>query len=494
MTAEPRYGQLAVSDEPVDAVRSARLIAAALVAVAAGLRVASLNSGLWIDEIITISESARPWTELVTVYSGSNHHPLYTLLMRGAIELVGETPWVARLPACLMGIASVAMLYVLAERLVWRWEALAAAAILATSYHHVWFSQSARGYTIQGFSVLCATYALLRGLEHGRRRDWFLYGTAAVAGIYAHLTMALVVVAHVAVVLIGAAMRWRPLLTRHVRAFLRTAALVVVVSLALQAFFLPAFLERTEPRRTPGYEEVSRVGWMLSTAWSSVVEAVGLPAALGGVLVALCGVVGLWRRHPLATALLVAPLVAVPLPLVIIARPLYPRFLFFGTGVAALVVARGLGVMADTIVPRRIGRRGRLVAAATVVGALAVAGASAPGLIRNYRVPKQDYAGAERFLLEAERRGARNAVTTGLCVYQRYRAGPPDWPCLITAADFDALAPCASPPTLIAHTLSVHMHRSLRTRLREHCPRVERFPGTLADGTIDVCEVRCGQS
>lgn len=70
----------------------------------------------------------------------------------------GESGWALRLPAALFGIASVVMVYVLAARYLSRVEAWVATAVIATSYHHVWFSQNARGYTLIGFLTLLSTF------------------------------------------------------------------------------------------------------------------------------------------------------------------------------------------------------------------------------------------------------------------------------------------------------------------------------------------------
>jgi Dolichyl-phosphate-mannose-protein mannosyltransferase len=97
----------------------------AILAGAAALRFHALDTGLWHDEILI----------------------LYTVLARLSLGLFGDGCWVLRLPAAVFGIASVGALYGLAREVTDRGEALLTAALLAFSYHHVWFSQNARGYT-----------------------------------------------------------------------------------------------------------------------------------------------------------------------------------------------------------------------------------------------------------------------------------------------------------------------------------------------------------
>ena len=461
--------------------------------VAAGLRLAGLESGLWIDEITMLLTSARePFGRIVTVFASSNQHTLYSVLAHGAIELFGESAWSIRLPACVFGIASVAMVYVLAARMLSRTEALAAAAILATSYHHVWYSQSARGYTIQGFCALASTYALLRGLDHGARRHWILYVVVCVVGIYTHLTMALVVAAHVLVVVLGKMAGWRAVAGLQIRPFLMAAVSVGLLSLALYWPFLSAVVARFEPRRaSPAHVEASRLQWTLITGSSALAAIVGLPMALGSAVLGTAGLVSLCRHRPIAAALLIAPAVVVPLPFLAAGRPVFPRFFFFLSGVAVLFAARGLGALADAIIPRRVDGRPRVVLAATAIGALAVVEA-VPGLIWNYRVPKQDFGGAVHFLDQAATGGARIAVASACRVYQRYYDRR-DWECLSDEEAYTSLLETSSSRVLIASTLPLYLETPLRERLREDCPIVRRFPGTLSGGTIAVCEARSSQ-
>ncbi|MGH7504186.1 MAG: glycosyltransferase family 39 protein, partial [Longimicrobiales bacterium] len=176
----------------------AAAVLALLVVLATVLRAIGLGTEVWLDEMYTSILALRPsFLELLTVYNGDNQHPLYSLLGHLSIVLFGESPWSIRLPALVFGVASVPMLYVLGRQVATRREALLAAALLAVSYHHIWFSQNARGYTMLAFFAMLATHLLLRGVRHGRRRDFLGYAVAVALGIFTHLTMVFVVAAHV---------------------------------------------------------------------------------------------------------------------------------------------------------------------------------------------------------------------------------------------------------------------------------------------------------
>ena len=168
-----------------------------LTLAAAVLRAVGLNSQLWCDEIVTVVNSIHvPTRALLTSYFYDNQHTLYSLLAQACVALFGDQPWAVRLPAMVLGTASVPVLFLLGQELTDRFEALTAAGLLAVSYHHVWFSQNARGYTALMLAALLATWCLVRGLKGPGWRPWLFYAATVALGLYTHLTMVFVAVSH----------------------------------------------------------------------------------------------------------------------------------------------------------------------------------------------------------------------------------------------------------------------------------------------------------
>src|SRR5262249_8230762 len=116
-----------------------------------------------------------------------------TLLAHGSRAVFGDAAWSLRLPAVVFGVASIEALYLLGTVVTGRREALLAAALMAVSYHHVWFSQNARGYTGLLLFTLLSSWFLLQGLRQGHAILWLGYGVTAAAGMWVHLTMSFVI-------------------------------------------------------------------------------------------------------------------------------------------------------------------------------------------------------------------------------------------------------------------------------------------------------------
>ena len=160
------------------------------------------SSELWYDEIFSLVVSTRPpLIELLTTYYGDIQHPLYSVLGHASIAVLGETAATVRLPAILFGVASIPLLFLLGRAVATTHEALLSAALLAFSYHHVWFSQNARGYTALLFWTLLCTLLFYRGLEVSAWPPFLAYAVCSALGAYTHLTFVFVVASHAAAVL-----------------------------------------------------------------------------------------------------------------------------------------------------------------------------------------------------------------------------------------------------------------------------------------------------
>ena len=146
-----------------------------LTLVGLALRAIGLNSQLWYDEIYSLVVSIS-----AAVARAPDHllrrHPASALL--GVGPCLGLPPW-ARLPGpsvCRRSSSASPRSrcsFCSARAVATTHEALLAAAFLTVSYHHVWFSQNARGYTAL-FSGRCSAPSSSTAVcERGAgRRSW----------------------------------------------------------------------------------------------------------------------------------------------------------------------------------------------------------------------------------------------------------------------------------------------------------------------------------
>ncbi len=476
----------ALADQPV--TRWEIGIAAAIALSGLLLRLPRLGEGLWFDEIQTLVEYVRlPLARIVTTFDSQNQHLLYTVAAHASVAWFGESAWALRLPAVLFGVASLWAVWRFGRLVADRREALLAAAFLAASYHHVWFSQNARGYTGLLLWSLLGSLAFLRLLA-GRYRDargWVAgYAGAMALAVYTHATAALVLAAH-AVVLAGllaragSEARWSG---GGGRAPLVAIVLAGSLSLLLYAPVVPQLLETLLAPPSGG----ATIAWQ-SPLWLAG-EALGglahgLPGGWGAVgvggLVVAAGVASYARQSGTVLTVMLLPPLATLAAIVALGHNLWPRFFFFAAGFGALIAVRGICTLARALWPRR----GPLFASVTVGLGVLASGLTVP---RAWG-PKQDYEGAARFL-QAALGPADAAVVVDLTdyPYRRYYGGP--WIAVAGAGELEALERTHL-HTWLVYTFPVRLaavHPDIWARLAERYERVAVFPGTVGGGDIVI--------
>ncbi len=496
MTTIPGNGAASPSRQQAQSIPW--LILGAITLVALVLRVIGLNKGLWWDEIYFLVVTVRhPLGEILTVFTGDTQHPLYSVLARLCLVLFGEEPWSLRLPAMLFGVASVPALYLLAAKVTSRAEALVAAAFLAVSYHHIWFSQNARGYTTLAFFAIVSALFLLEGIRSQRIGPFIAYAVAASLGIYTHITMVFLVAAQfliavgwlIAEVRKGKSpVRWQPALA----GFVLTGVLAALMYAPIMTQVLHFFAHHPSSMKA-----VSTPKWALAETLRGLSLGLGTTGVLlGAAVVALSGMWSYWKQSRLVFSLFVAPVLVTAMGALAGRGTMYPRFYFFLIGFGVLILVRGIFYLPRVIVGHWPGKSkgpGRARRSAKLAGALAgvLAGilllASAYSLKKNYEYPKQDFDGALRFV-ESEKKDDGPVLTVGATVYpyQQYFGKP--WPEVKTPAELEEIVGRGQPVWLV-YTFPRYLEAAapgVPDVIRKEFAVLRVFHGTLGEGDVVV--------
>lgn len=126
------------------------------------LRLAALGQwSVWVDEAHSFRDATSDWS--VFWASNVSNYPLGYFLLRAMLEFAPSTSegWL-RLPFAFFGIVSIPMIAVAGRAIVGRRAALLAAAFLALSPWHVYWSQNARGYAPELLFAMIGIFALHR--------------------------------------------------------------------------------------------------------------------------------------------------------------------------------------------------------------------------------------------------------------------------------------------------------------------------------------------
>ena len=310
------------------------------------IRFYALNSGLWLDEILTyVGYATKPYIDILITFDSENQHFLYSLLAHTSFLLFGESAWALRLPAVLFGIGSILALFFFGLEIASKQEAFFAAALLSLSYHHIWFSQNARGYSGLLFWTILSSLYLLRGFRENQARDWLYYGITASLGTYTHLTMGFVILGQGVAVGLAALFQNREIKFRKIIGILVGFGTTAILSYLLYSLVLPQMAS------TIGGAEKSVVTAWKNPIWTVLELLRGLSFGFTGwfmgaivLIVAGSGLLSYLKRNPIFVGITIIPPIVGAAITILVGHHLWPRFFFFAFGFGALIVIRGIFV------------------------------------------------------------------------------------------------------------------------------------------------------
>lgn len=414
-----------------DRSRVTRLGLAGVVVLGVAMRLYHLDAqSLWYDEVITYLAAREPLPDyLWTNRYYATAHALYFALVHLALGF-GSTELYLRLPSFVLGSVSIPLLYLVVRPWLGRGVALGAAALIAVSPFHVYYSQEARPYA----ALLCFGLVALACLQRLRAgpRPW-LWGAGAALGIAAMLYTHPVALFFLPVLVLvpkkssgsGRSCRW----------LVAAAAGLVLAAPALVRIALHPPMRSTNPVEFVGLTATPYLFWTFVAGYSlgpSVRELHGpdrwgvalasapvvLPVALlvGGLVLAgaalirgdrrLLLVLGAWLLLPIAAVTVLAPLTR---------QPLNARYVILAFPALLILVAAGTVALP---------RRGLRVAA--WVALLGVSGVALVNYYHASRYQREDYRAAVAALRTEGRAGELVLVTAPytILMFDYYDPGP----------------------------------------------------------------------
>jgi mannosyltransferase len=471
-----------------------RMLLLALLLIGGIARLVDLGDGLWFDEIQTLVEYARiPLTRILATFDSQNNHVLYSLLAHGSLATFGDGAWALRLPAALFGVASLWALHWFATQVTGRVEALVATALLTLSYHHVWFSQNARGYTGLLFFTLIASGFLLKLFTSPRdARSWRYvigYAIATALATYTHSSALFVVAAQglIWLTLVGRTLVRRQSLGAEVWMPLVAFVLAGTFTLQLYALVLPQFLETlTEPTMAGMSTEWKNPLWFMAETARGLARGIpgGVFVLAAAAAVGIAGVLSSWRRSGVAASIMLLPGLVTALVLLVLEHNFWPRFFFFSAGFAVMIVVRGVYALAELVLtPTPLRARAPMLATA----ALSLVALASATTVPTAWHPKQDFIGAREFI-EKERAPGDAVVTVDMTNFPFDNYLGADW---LSVQSEDELAQIerGHRRTWLLYIFPTRLsavHPEIWARIQRGYTTVKQYPGTVGGGAVVV--------
>jgi mannosyltransferase len=447
------------------------------------LRLWEINADLWLDEIMTVVGYMRlPPLEAATTFHAANQHLLNSVLGSISIRIFGETVWAVRLPALLFGVATVPVFFLLAKAVIKRHEAIFATLFLTLSYHHVWFSQNARGYSAMIFFTVLSTFFLIRWLNSsttGGHRDWLWFSLCGSLGMLSLLNYAFVLVGQFLVVLVvlGNNRDWSGIRLLIVCGVLVVALTVLGYAATLAAMFSYFFNAGGKEANVQASVAFAN---MVASGLTRGLPGMALLFLVTGGVVAITGWISYLKRQYLIAWMLVIPAVVNIITLDYLNWGGYPRSFLYVLPFGTLILMRGAFVPGEWLVQRfRTDRR------ALYVLPLLLLTVSMVILPYNYRYPKLNYTGS---LAYAREQAAPDDViaVVGFLVYGYSHYYGQD---LAFPENLEALRALQGPQhrVWVLYSFTRAMRRNLpdiQDYLDTEFQLERKFKGTLGDGDV----------
>ncbi len=156
------------------------------------------QQSLWLDEVMSLAVASRPPAGMLDFFRGlPEQHPLYYVLLKGWIALLGDSELALRGLSVACAVLAIPLFHLLVRRLTSRPAAWIATVLLTLSPFWLFYAQEARMYTLVGFLAVLHSWLFLRWIASERSRDALWYVIVGVLGVYTHFFLVFVPLAHV---------------------------------------------------------------------------------------------------------------------------------------------------------------------------------------------------------------------------------------------------------------------------------------------------------
>lgn len=466
--------------------RAESVLLVALLGAALGLRLYDLGDGLWHDEITTYLTYVKPLSlaEIASTYQSENQHFLFNLSARVALLLLGDSVFALRLPAVLFGVASIGALYLLGRAVTNRHETLLACALMTFSYHHIWFSQNARGYTALLFWTLLSSWLLIYSLQRTDGKYWLAYAIVTALGVYTHTTMLFVTSGQCLIYLWALVQRRQTPWPRRWLGWWLGFCFAGFLTILLYALALPQFLAGIgEPSTIPAWK--NPLWTMLEILRGLQLGFFGFIFVIPALLAFGIGVASYLRTNPILIQLFIWPILLCVALIVGLGHHLWPRFFFFAMGFGVLIAVRGVQVIGESLAgfiklspPKRVWAGSTMAVGMVLVSALSI-----PFVYG----PKQDY-GAALTYVQANRVAGDAVVVVGLATYTYQHLYQTDWVAIESLPQLNQTRSQAKRTWLVYSFLpeAEAVYPEVMANIQHDFVLVKQFPGTLNNGTVFV--------
>jgi len=324
----PAHSGASPLDTVVASIRTSRYVQVLLGLTFVGFILRFYNLGgnsLWLDEATTLMFARKSLAGIwASVAAGEFNPPLFYWLEHGML-FFGESEFVLRFLPALFGVLTIPVIYLIGKEFRDQNVGLIAAALLAFSPFHIFYSQEARAYAPMLFFFSLALLFYVRASRSNETRSWVLFGIFSAVIFWMHLYASVSIAVFILHALVTHAGEIRKDL-RNARNIALSIIVFIVATLPLLIVTVNLFLARTSSAPTFGMQGLDVIYQTLLQI-SGFSDLILVPF----LILFLLGVACTWREDRNGALLLVFMMILPMGGIVILSSrmPMMPRHLAF---------------------------------------------------------------------------------------------------------------------------------------------------------------------
>ncbi len=258
VNADEKYGINSFADLNVENLKNVicnnryaqMLIVLTVAAFALRFNNLGFNS-IWLDEASTLVFSKLSLSGIWEATAGGEFNPPLFYYIEHFMLVFGDSEFILRFVPALLGALTIPVFYFIGREVCGRMGGIIAAALLAFSSFHVYYSQDARAYTTMLFFFSIAVLFYLIALRSDSLKHWILFGLFASLSFWTHFY----VFVAVGILILHALIVKREAILKDIKSVKTIAAgllAFIIVSLPLIYVTIGLFFKRTAAAPTWG--------------------------------------------------------------------------------------------------------------------------------------------------------------------------------------------------------------------------------------------------
>lgn len=283
-------------------------------------------NSLWLDEASTLGFAEKSLSGIWDATASGEFNPPLFYYMEHFMISAGASEFTLRFIPALLGALTVPVFYFLGREISGKAGGVVAAALIAFSSFHIYYSQDARAYTPMLFFFSIALLSYLYAMRGSGTKWWAFFGLFSALAFWTHFYVFIAI----GIIILHALIVKREEILKNAKETLKplivALGLFIIVSLPLIIVTISLFFKRTAAEPTWGLSGLNVVTQtILMISGSSLLPLVAL------IILAVCGLYAVCRSDRSMFLLLVLSLVLPFIVSMLLSTriPMSPRYMIY---------------------------------------------------------------------------------------------------------------------------------------------------------------------